>query len=83
MAAVIESMTKIRYRKWTIRIWRDENPKVPKPNYDNSDILQAIRKVKPQHLGLLCTVIESMPRINAFEILDGKGMGLVVYPEWP
>lgn len=76
---LIESMTKIVIGEYSIRVWRAEEEL--KGFYENKDIFQAF------HLG--ATLIESikkiseLPRVNAVEVVDGSGDGVVYYTDWP
>jgi hypothetical protein len=79
---IIESMTRVTLpNKMYIRVWRQENEL--KATYDNNDIHRLCKLntyMSPEQLAeKVCT----LPRINAVEVLDADGSGLLIYPDWP
>ena len=87
---VIESMTRIvDIPGITIRVWREENDLYR--TYDKDDLLVEAWNVynrgrQTPSLGLvpdLADALSKLPRVNAVEVIDGAGNGVVVYPEWP
>ena len=79
---IIESMTRVTLpNKMYIRVWRQENEL--KSTYDNSDIYTLCKLntyMSPEQLAeKICT----LSRINAVEVLDADGSGLLIYPDWP
>ena len=94
MPRVIESMTrcvwKWGFRTFVIRVWRQEESL---SLWDNDDIKQLIEwkcrtaddidpTTRPPHEQLI-EDIARLPRINAIEIVDENGNGVVLYTEWP
>ena len=79
---IIESMTKITLPNgYTVRVWRNESKL--EQHYDNSDInslaLQNVDLTKSELTEALC----KLPRVNAVEVLNSDGSGILIYPEWP
>lgn len=75
-----ESMTRIRTARWKIRVWRTENGPGP---YNNDDIKVVGNTILASHTTEeIGKVIEALPRIAAYEILDRDECGVVVYPDW-
>lgn len=78
---IIESMTKISILNKTVRVWRNES--VLRDAYDNAD-LDAICQVNmhlPIHI--IAEVLANQTRVNAVEVLNEDGSGVLIYPEWP
>jgi hypothetical protein len=67
------SITSLRLQQYAIRIWRKTDHLQSGPDEEiASKIWQLERPTKTQ----LCLVIESMPRVFAYEILNGDGNGI-------
>lgn len=79
--SAIESMTRVEVGSITVRVWRTE-PEV-KEKYDNTDIQTAVRNNARSQFNKLAKVVSELPRVSAYEILDSKGNGVVVYNDWP
>ena len=88
--AIIESRFNLFYRSWTFRIWRNEQEVLPA--YDQKDIREAFDEwvaTQRQRTGShpsgdqAALFIMNQPRVNAIEITDDWGIGMVLYPEWP
>lgn len=79
---VVESMTKVYYEGWTIRVWRTESPVVSDFAYPNGDIENNLKAVKPDGVHEIAAVLDRLGFIAAYEILDHRGNGVVVYPDW-
>ena len=80
--AVIESMTKINTGFFIARVWRAEE-KV-QDVYDNSDLVElAMTDRGIDNVKELALKLAAMPRVNAVEVTDMAGEGVILYPEWP
>lgn len=82
---VIESMTIVEILGLRVRVWRDEE--VLQNTYDNSDIVRKVQSfpitgIATDKVGIVRTVLQ-MDRVTAIEITDERGVGPVVYREWP
>jgi hypothetical protein len=78
-----ESMTKIQFGTWTIRIWRKIDSL--DHTYRDVDIYLALNSGDPVKGDIrdLFGKLLSCERVNAVEILDPSGHGNVVYKDWP
>ena len=89
MAAVIESMTRVERGPYIVRIWRQEEVIVDKDTlkdgYDNDDVRLVILRIPWTSLNPKRIVEEvvKLPRINAVEVINRQGDGIVYYPDWP
>lgn len=90
MPRVFESMKRVLMWQNTrdesvVRVWRAEE--TLRSEYDNHDIWKACQAFAAEHTAdereELFAVIEALGRINAIEIVDRRGDGCLVYPEWP
>lgn len=82
MAKVIESMTRIPLSGGrVVRVWREESSL--SKEYDTGDIQGCVvlNSTLPQNK--LVEAILRLPRINAIEVIDMKGNGVVYYTDWP
>lgn len=82
MPKVIESMTRVPLSGGrVVRVWREEASLLKE--YDTGDIQGCIilNSTLPQNK--LVDAIMKLPRINAIEVIDIKGNGVVYYAEWP
>ena len=84
----IESMTTLRVPQeaWTIRVWREEEEL--QETYDNRDLSGAVFEFIRQDVPfrrkmVLAELLAALPRVNAVEVKDADGNGLVVYKNWP
>jgi uncharacterized protein (DUF2141 family) len=73
-----ESMTKVVKGDLVVRVWRTETEFTSGNNYD---IKQALVLASPNH-NSISTVLDGLPNIAAYEILDKDGNGALVYPDW-
>jgi hypothetical protein len=87
---VIESMTQIvdRHGGFRVRVWRQEDSL--RSVYNNEDILEKVQswtEFKKTIGGWfsheLADFILKMERVNAVEVVDKFGNGIVLYSEWP
>lgn len=88
----IESMTRLKVARLTIRVWRTEEQSAV---IDNRDLLYWQSRWKgnvtdvefsKEYEGALMTKLaeelEKFPRIAAIEILNLDGNGILIYPDW-
>lgn len=77
---------------WTIRVWREETELAEK--YDQRDLFAAVQVFlhrkdadgNPEPVRkkvVLAEMLAALPRVNAVEVKDDHGNGLVVYVNWP
>jgi len=81
MNLLYESMTRIQWGAWTIRVWRQfEAGDV----VDNGDIHEVVEsEVRLAWAGDVVKRILKLDRVNAVELVDASGNGTVVYKDWP
>ena len=86
---IIESMTTIHAGEWLIRIWREEEAAPPPlEGYPNQD-LQAMAMSKTYGSKemptcfMVAEALAELPRVNAVEVKDAFGNGVVIYTDWP
>jgi len=84
MKIYVESISRIHFKnKYRIRCWRKE-----KPGFSHTDTLKDIRKIVaefeetmlPQQMAQQLLEIK---RMNAAEVVNTKGYGVVLYKNWP
>lgn len=94
MATVLETMTRYRYAKYTVRVWRDCTPPPPFINAftaftmgPDPEVEAKCRWIEKEGLAgnppAIAFSLFELPRVNAVEVLDPDGNGGLVYPEWP
>lgn len=77
-----ESMTRFTVHRFTIRIWREEP--TPYEQVNNLDLFQAIACLTPEITEeKAARAILIVPRVNAVEVLNEDGNGVVLYRDWP
>lgn len=76
-----ETIFKIYFGIWRIRIWLDEDLEISLSRFGIKSLIEdQLRDGLPKEIAeWLCT---SFP-INAVEIIDNQGEGLVYYNDWP
>ena len=80
MSLLYESMTKLCWGSWTIRIWRQYDEGFTGSSKDIQAVLESMLPAHtPEDLLAKLLVLE---RVNAVEILDVSGCGTVVYKDW-
>lgn len=81
---ILESMTKVYLDDGTVvRVWRQEPLEYePSESTNNSlkDLVFTLEGMPPRKMA---DVLISQPDINAVEVLDDNGNGIVLYSEWP
>ncbi len=85
MTILRESMTKFPLLGCMFRVWREEVTKPP--FYDSRDeVLSEARRLRQQPMinewGLAEGLL-NLDRVNAVEVLDSNGEGMVCYKDWP
>lgn len=79
---IIESMTKISVTAGVhVRVWRNEES--VQSEYDNSDLIDAVKENSDKDLNHIAEILSMMPRVNAVEALNDSGNGVLIYPSWP
>ena len=80
-----ESMTRVRHYDCTVRVWCTETmiKLGPRP-----EIEAAIKAVEPLRVGSkwpldIAYALDAFPDVTAYEILDERGNGAIVYVDWP
>ena len=79
---IFESMTRLEVGGYTVRVWRQEEGFVSGPSWEVTEALKIFEVVVPS-VGAISEVLEAIGRVNAYEVLDKNGNGLVVYTDWP
>jgi hypothetical protein len=80
MSKLRESMTPIKYGIYSVRIWRQEELSGP---IDNQDLINVASQYEIASCQDLADLLIDLPRVNAVEVLDVKGFGVVLYNNWP
>lgn len=82
MGKIIESMTRVPLSGGrVVRVWREESKL--KPEYENNDVALAIIANSQLPQDKLAEHVCKLERINAVEVIDSRGNGVVYYPSWP
>lgn len=82
----VESMTRIKLGCYTIRVWRDRTELPVYERYDDDDLNEIVRSFGPvidYDKSILLKTLSSVPGVNAVELIDRDGNGVVIYPSWP
>jgi hypothetical protein len=90
LSRVIESMTRVEIPGYTVRVWREVDD-IESTYACHTQIDDQINEYwndcssDPRRFNLndLIYKIEQLGRINAIEIINRYGNGVVYYPEWP
>lgn len=84
--ALAESMTRIQWagpnNEFTIRVWRQENAQW-EINHEELRFIVRTRIEKLPTKSLIAVSILAMDNVNAVEVIDRNGDGLVLYDGWP
>lgn len=67
--------------RWTVRIWRHQDKL--QDEYDNSVLTQLIFSHRWRNKAELAEALAEQERVNAVEVKDEHGEGILIYPEWP
>lgn len=79
--AFIESMTRVQYGHWTVRVWKQEF--LVEDKYDTEGIKKFVRKGVWQSKKHLATEVLKLDLVEAVEVVGKNGNGLVLYKNWP
>lgn len=93
MNRVYESMIKITLRghwsqlwpKYTLRVWREQPDRLSfrYATTDNNDIRQLVAQLCSRYdLNQVVERVANFSRVSAVELLDAKGNGVLIYPDW-
>ena len=85
---IYESMTRVRHYDCVVRVWVTETAIQFGPRSDVERAIVAL--TNPGHpdggslaLSLaIAGVLDTFPNVSAYEILDERGNGAIVYPDW-
>lgn len=80
----LESMTRVEIGPITVRVWRTETDLSKVDNADINNLANTLwvnmrHKPRPEELA---AEFEKLPRIAAVEVLNLKGDGVLIYPDW-
>ena len=80
-----ERMRKFRILNHAVRLWiEDTGLNEEYFGYVVRDAMKVFGEYHPErHIRVVATKIVDIPGINAVEIIDGEGSGVVVYKDWP
>ena len=82
MPKVIESMTRVPLSGGrVVRVWREEQGLTKE--YDTGDIQGCVIMNSALPQNKLVEAVLKLPRINAVEVIDMRGNGVVYYSDWP
>lgn len=77
---VHETMTRAWVGLRTVRVWTSAKGFEYGPNPAVLNALTPLHDNTPPHV--IAKVLDELPDVSAFEILDESGHGGVVYPDW-
>lgn len=93
MPRVVESMTRVELTDGrVVRVWRDETAL---PHETEADWIEIAYRNRLNLAGPIADLLANVPsnevarrvatmkRVNAVEVLEKDGSGVLVYPEWP
>jgi hypothetical protein len=88
---VYESMTKLHVGRFLVRVWRAESGLKDSYEHANRDLYEVAKLLNNKWVENLFVIQPTevaneylkLDRINAVEVLDADGNGMVVYPDWP
>jgi len=87
---IYESMTRVRHYDCVVRVWCTETQIKLGPRPEIEAAIKAIepfRRLDPSHVGStwpldIAYALDAFPDVTAYEILDERGNGAIVYPDW-
>lgn len=85
MNRIYESMTRAIGWEHIVRVWREEASFKSGPDEEIRRLLQNVRLERLKgslEVARISQVLDALPRIAAYEILNQDGDGVVVYPDW-
>lgn len=78
---LIESISQFKIREFDIRVWREESDFYAHMKKSISDELRnSVNVITMREIA--CELIQ-LPNVNAVEVKDQSGNGIVVYADWP
>lgn len=82
MNILFESMTRIEWRGFFVRVWREEPTR---KQTDNHGLRWKVRGILDDAQATEDAVeqILDLPYVNAVELLNSHGDGLIGYRDWP
>lgn len=84
MKVLIESMTRYKFQGFTVRCWREEESfSMEAQRITFRDINIAINGVGSYDENTIAETLIKLDRMNAVEVLDKRGQGVVLYKNWP
>jgi hypothetical protein len=93
-----ETMTRVKFRagdaglwrlrSYTVRVWRSAEADEFGPDRKVDEAISAAQKSfgaddsNAVRVKKICDAVEKLGRIEAIEVLDERGNGSIVYPDW-
>lgn len=74
-----ESMTRVRVGDFTVRVWVSEGGLYVGPN---KVVKEKLEYLPARTMAEVAVVLDGIDGVEAYEILDRDGNGVVVYPDW-
>jgi len=75
-------MTPFTVQGLRCRVWRNEER--IQEQYDNHDLKEAALELGARaSRATVAELLSKRPRVNAVEVVDADGEGVVIYQEWP
>ena len=84
MNRIYESMTRVKHYDCTVRVWCREPYFSMAPRYAIAIAIQNLpRSFDVDQAKMIAELLDGIPDVSAYEILDDLGNGGIVYPDWP
>ena len=86
MPRVIEAMTRVEWGDGrVVRVWSDLNARSASLHVEHEEVEKMVRRLSDDSVSAkhLAEKIADVPGVNAVEVLEAHGCGVVIYPEWP
>jgi hypothetical protein len=78
---VYESMTRVVYHGYTVRVWREEPKFTTGPDKEVQNLTTTAFDLY-HDVALVVAALAGLPRVAAIEVLDSQGHGGLFYPDW-
>lgn len=81
---LVESITQFKSHGYDIRVWREENHfeeysgLATATNFEN-----LLAPLGAMNMNDIAALLLNQSRVNAVEVKNGSGCGIVVYADWP
>lgn len=75
---VWETMTKIKFPNFSVRVWKEEKGWSIGPDQDVSRVAEA----NWNNCKKMVEELAELPNVSAIEIIDANGNGTLFYPDW-